>query len=122
LKSNSGVQSRFTRQFAFADYKGEELLNIFSYIAQKQNYKVEEDGLALVKTHFEALYEKRDRTFGNGRLARNIFEKVEQAQSIRLAELTNPSAEDLSTLLRSDIEEVLKKEQGGASGGRKIGF
>ncbi len=123
LKSNSGIQSRFSRQFVFSDYKGEELLAIFEHIAKKQNYTIEQDALALLKSHFDTLYSKRDRSFGNGRLARNLFERVEQEQSIRLAGLPSPTANDLSLLLRVDVETVLKKEQHKPSSGpRKIGF
>jgi hypothetical protein len=45
----------------------------------------------------------RGPAFGNGRLARNIFEAAVARQSNRVVELDPASEEDLVTLVASDI-------------------
>ena len=52
--------------------------------------------------------EKRDRTFGNGRYVRNLFEKAVERQALRLAEVTAPTKEQLVTLTLADVGISLK--------------
>jgi hypothetical protein len=49
-------------------------------------------------TIFKSLHEKRDRSFGNGRLARNIFEKTIERQANRIAGITPLTGEVLCTI------------------------
>ena len=47
----------------------------------------------------------RDKGFGNGRLARNLFEDAVARQAGRVLEMTDPTDEQLSTLTAADIAE-----------------
>ncbi|HNU22575.1 MAG TPA: hypothetical protein PKN98_09610, partial [Bacteroidales bacterium] len=49
----------------------------------------------------------RDKHFGNGRFARNLFEKVLQAQSDRVAKMTEISPDDLRLIRLEDVESVI---------------
>ena len=51
------------------------------------------------------LYERRDKTFGNGRLVRNIFEKVVERQANRIAGISPLTDEILCTITKEDIPE-----------------
>jgi hypothetical protein len=45
-----------------------------------------------------------DRKFGNARYARNLFEKLLEQQSNRVAALSDPTETDISTLEKVDLE------------------
>jgi hypothetical protein len=45
----------------------------------------------------------RDRGFGNGRLARNLFEAAVANQATRLVALPDPTDEQLTTLTAEDV-------------------
>jgi hypothetical protein len=49
------------------------------------------------------LYSNRDKTFGNGRLVRNLFEKTIEKQANRLVKLSPVSKEMMMTILPEDI-------------------
>ena len=51
---------------------------------------------------------KRDRTFGNGRWARNLFEEAVSRQAVRVAKIKDPTPEQLKTLIMSDVGIKLK--------------
>ena len=51
---------------------------------------------------------KRDRTFGNGRWARTLFEEAVSRQAVRVAKIKDPTPEQLKTLIMSDMGIKLK--------------
>ncbi len=112
IKSNPGLSSRFSKYFEFPDYTGEELVAIYKMNAKKNGYSLAEDAEAELKGHFDALYILRDEHFGNGRTARNLFEKSINAQANRLAEVTeNLSDEDLQLITLSDVRNAIGREE-----------
>ena len=112
IKSNPGLSSRFSKYFEFPDYTGEELIEIYKLNVKKNGYLLAEDAEAEMKGHFDALYLLRDEHFGNGRTARNLFEKAINAQANRLAEMTGDlSDEDLQTITLEDVRRALGREE-----------
>lgn len=105
LESNPGLKSRFNRYFYFDDYKPEELLLIFSKMANDGNFELEESGKEKLSKLFTELYNNRNKSFGNGRLVRNIFEKSIERQANRLANLETFTNDDLTILKSDDIPE-----------------
>jgi AAA+ superfamily predicted ATPase/uncharacterized tellurite resistance protein B-like protein len=103
IESNPGLKSRFNRYFYFDDYKPEELLAIYEKMAEKSHFHLTDATRAKLLKVFEELYVRRDRTFGNARVARNLFEKSIERQANRLAVLSSLSNEVLTTLLPEDI-------------------
>lgn len=104
IESNPGFKSRFNKYISFEDYTPEELIQIFKSIVSKNNYKAE-DGLILDLTSmFTDLYVARTNSFGNGRVVRNLFEKIVENQSNRLA-MTEGDLNDhaLKTLISEDF-------------------
>lgn len=106
LGSNPGVKSRFNRYFLFDHYKPVELFAIFEKFCHEGGYELDEGAKAKVLSVFETEYVRRDRTFGNGRFARNLFETVVQRQSNRIAAFDHVSDEVLATIVETDIPEV----------------
>ena len=53
--------------------------------------------------YFEDIYNNRNEQYANGRDVRNYFEKVYSAQADRLANINNPSYEELQTFTVEDL-------------------
>ena len=103
IDSNPGLQSRFNRYIEFPDYSAEELFQIFLSRARKYDYKLSEPAVSTLKQVLADAVSHKDRNFGNGRFARNLFEKVIEKQAGRLLSTTNVSSESLSTIEPDDI-------------------
>ncbi len=73
LSSNPGMKSRFNHFFDFEDYNPDELIEIFSGMAKKEDYSILPEANEILKKEFMNIYRKRDKTFGNARLVRNVF-------------------------------------------------
>ena len=48
-------------------------------------------------------FKKRDKTFGNGRFVRNVFEKTLEKQANRIASIASLDKETLTTITEDDI-------------------
>ncbi len=88
IESNPGFRSRFSKFFEFPDYTGDQLLEIFKTFCKKNGYHLNEEAEAYLLLQFNEMYEHRDSHFGNGRTARNVFEKAINQQANRLAGMT----------------------------------
>ena len=104
IEANPGLKSRFTRTISFPDYTDDELVAIFLALGEKSQYACSDDALARVR-HFIAA-EPRNRGFGNARFVRNLFETAIAHQAQRVAPLSDPSDEQLTTLTAADIAAV----------------
>jgi AAA+ superfamily predicted ATPase len=103
LLLNPGLKSRFNKYLSFADYTPAQLLDIFALFGKKNNFHFSEEAQEKVRGIFEAMHEVRDDTFGNARLARNIFERAIHNQADRIIALPNISEAMLSTIEVADI-------------------
>lgn len=104
IGANPGLRSRFPRTIFFPDYSDEELVRIFVLIAERSHYTVDDAAEDVLAAWFAA--QPRDQGFGNGRLARNLFEAAVARQATRLVELDEPTDEQLVTLTAADIAGV----------------
>ncbi len=111
IESNPGLKSRFNRYFYFNDYQPEELLAIFDKFCEKSHFKLIPATHEKLMKLFEELYVNRDRTFGNARIVRNLFEKSIERQANRLAVLSNFTDEILTTLLPEDIPNQFSSDR-----------
>ncbi|WP_326696205.1 right-handed parallel beta-helix repeat-containing protein [Streptomyces sp. NBC_01754] len=104
LTVNPGVASRFSRTITFSDYVPEELLRIVEQQSEEHEYSLAEGtGEALLK-YFTAL--PKGPAFGNGRTARQTFESMVERHAGRVAQLTDPSTDDLTLLHPEDLPEL----------------
>ncbi|MEU5023882.1 right-handed parallel beta-helix repeat-containing protein [Streptomyces milbemycinicus] len=101
LASNPGLASRFSRFVEFENYSTDELLTILERHAEESGYTCTADTLDALHTHIDAI--PRDRSFGNGRLARQLLETMITHQARRLTAVRTPSVDDLRTLLPEDL-------------------
>ncbi len=103
VDANPGMRSRFSRTIHFPDYSDEELLAIFEALGSEGRYRLDDAGRRAVLDWFAA--QPRDAGFGNGRLARNLFEAAVANQATRLVAGDQPSDEELTTLTAADIPD-----------------
>ncbi len=107
IDSNPGLKSRFNKYLYFEDYNGDQLYEIFRGRVDRNDYRLDEAAAAAVKDHLQELYEDRDENFGNARDVRNLFEKIVAAQADRVAEMEDPTDEDIRTITTEDLKELM---------------
>ena len=106
IETNEGLQSRFMTTIMFEDYTPEELMSIFKGLCKKNMYSLDPVAEEMLAKHFKQLYDKRDKHFGNGRTVRNTFQRVVQAQAIRINKMMGMMAgENMSEVLTKFIVE-----------------
>ncbi|MEM7275480.1 MAG: AAA family ATPase [Actinomycetota bacterium] len=114
VATNPGFQSRFPKTIFFPDYNDTELVAILELIAGGGTYHLTDDAKEAAEAWFGA--HDRGRGFGNGRLARNLFEAAVSRHATRLVEIEDPSDEQLTTLEAADIASVPTEDDREAAG------
>jgi hypothetical protein len=103
LQVNPGLSSRFGRTFAFPDYSATELGRIFDTFCRRDRYQLPARTRAKLLLGFKHLLGCRDEHFGNGRLARTVFEHSVRRLAGRLAGMEAVTKVLLTTLQSEDI-------------------
>ena len=104
LRCNPGLSSRFSRSFTFQDYTTSELGSIFQSLCAKNRYVLPPLTRVKLLLGFQHLLQLKDEHFGNGRLARNIFERAIGKLANRIASIAPLTRELLTTLEPADID------------------
>ncbi len=109
INSNPGLKSRFTHFFEFEDYNPDELVEIFKQLAIKEDYSITDNAAELLKKEFTQLYRKRDKSFGNARLVKNLFNDAKIQLGKRYLKLkgSDKSKEKMTTITVEDIAAVI---------------
>ncbi|MFE0172836.1 right-handed parallel beta-helix repeat-containing protein [Streptomyces sp. NPDC059002] len=105
LSVNPGVASRFSRTITFSDYLPEELLRIVEQQADEHEYRLGTGTSEALLKYFTAL--PKGPAFGNGRTARQTFEAMVERHAGRVAQLGEPSTDDLTLLYPEDLPELV---------------
>jgi Holliday junction resolvasome RuvABC ATP-dependent DNA helicase subunit len=100
LASNPGMASRFTKTVEFPNYTVDELVTIVRGMAAKHYYELDDDVLGALHRFFDKT--PKGKTFGNGRVARQLFESMISTQASRLA-MTGGADNELSRFAVSDV-------------------
>ncbi|MGI8668348.1 MAG: AAA family ATPase [Aridibacter sp.] len=106
LSSNPGLSSRFNKYLSFDDYTPSQLVSIFESICAKASFQLSPAAKEKLEVLFTALYESRNETFGNGRLARNLFERTINNQASRIVSIADINEQILSTIEADDIPDI----------------
>ncbi|MEU9553820.1 right-handed parallel beta-helix repeat-containing protein [Streptomyces fumanus] len=101
LSVNPGVASRFSRTITFGDYGPEELLRIVEQQAEEHEYRLAPGASEALLKYFTAL--PKGPAFGNGRTARQTFEAMVERHAGRVAQVADPSTDDLTLLYAEDL-------------------
>ena len=100
VDTNPGLASRFTRTLVFEDYDEEELVRIVEWNARQHEYELAQETREALFGYFATLV--RDERFGNGRTARQTFQRMTESQARRIVDAA-ALTDDLVTLLPQDI-------------------
>ena len=103
VASNPGLRSRFNRYIDFPDYSAVELAEIFLSLAAKSEYCCSSDVRASLRDIMERAIMGKDRTFGNARYVRNLFESAIERQAVRLSSVAPLTTEMLKELTLHDL-------------------
>lgn len=101
IAANPGLRSRFPKVIHFPDYTTDDLLAIIDLIGTKAGYQLDPGARARARIWLDAV--PRDRGFGNGRTARNLFEHAVATHATRLAGVAHPTDQQLTTLVADDV-------------------
>ncbi len=105
IDANPGLRSRFPKTIAFADYSDDELVRILASLCKKNRYEPTPAADVAVRAYFAA--QPRTKGFGNGRLARNMFEAAVANQATRLMsrpkDAAPPTDEELLAIEAADV-------------------
>ncbi|MFI9009980.1 right-handed parallel beta-helix repeat-containing protein [Actinosynnema sp. NPDC053489] len=101
LASNPGMASRFTRTIEFPNYSVEELVTITANLCRKHYYELSDDAITALGDYFDRV--PKNDTFGNGRVARKLFEAMVNNQASRLANEPPAKDADLNRLTAADL-------------------
>ncbi|WP_419993188.1 right-handed parallel beta-helix repeat-containing protein [Streptomyces boninensis] len=101
LAANPGVASRFSRTITFGDYSAEELLEIVEQQAEEHEYHLADGSAEALRKYFADL--PKGPAFGNGRTARQTFEAMVERHAGRVAQLAEPTTDELTLLYPEDL-------------------
>ncbi|MEU8586004.1 right-handed parallel beta-helix repeat-containing protein [Streptomyces sp. NPDC048664] len=104
LSVNPGVASRFSRTITFGDYSPGELLRIVGQQAEEHEYRLAPGTAEALLTYFTEI--PKGPAFGNGRSARQTFEAMLERHAGRVAQMEEPSTDDLTLLYPEDLPEL----------------
>jgi SpoVK/Ycf46/Vps4 family AAA+-type ATPase len=101
MAANPGLSSRFAKTIEFESYSATELRSIVESLCRTHHYSLDYDTrIALVELFQEM---PRGASFGNGRVARQVFEEMISRQAFRLAQRPDISGVELAQLLPEDL-------------------
>jgi AAA+ superfamily predicted ATPase len=106
IASNPGLQSRFSRLCYFDHYTPSELVLIFAKFCHDSGYTLDLSARIALQAIFETAYAQRDKNFGNGRFARNIFERSIERQANRIADYLNDMDDTALSLITAEDLEI----------------
>ena len=108
FESNPGLRSRFNTFIEFPDYSAAELEAILLAMCAADQYLLAPEALTLLRPALrQAVREKDGATFANGRLARNLYERLVMNLARRVAKAPYPTRDDLQTITAADCREAL---------------
>ena len=105
IHSNPGLESRFNRYIHFEDYTAAQMLSIFNGLCSKNQYTLSDNATEKLTAYFENIEISK---IGNGRGARNLFEKAVTQQAKRLERLSEEEV-DLQTITAEDIDTAIRR-------------
>jgi hypothetical protein len=103
IAANPGLASRFRTTIGFDDYSDDELTDILTGLAEGADYELTPEALAKFREILAAT--PRDRSFGNGRFARNVLEAAIGRHAWRLRDVTAPTREQLRQIVAADLTD-----------------
>lgn len=108
LKSNSGFESRIAFKIDFPNYEEAELYQIFTNMLKQEGFKLSRNCKQIVLDFFNNEIKCNKDNFSNGRLVRNLTEKIKMEQANRIIKQKSKDL-DLDLIVADDITAVVEK-------------
>lgn len=102
VRSNPGLESRFTKFIEFPDYSIDELISIFCSIASKNQFTFSCEVPEKVRKVIEAV-SVDGHVSGNARFVRNLFSAVRERMARRVMRIKDASKSQLQEIEAEDI-------------------
>ena len=99
LAQNQGLSSRFPIQIDFPNYTPDQLFEVAQRMVKTREEKLSEEAEKLLKEQKLA-----DELPGNARDVRNMIEGAAKSRDTRIAPITEPTREDLTTFTAADFD------------------
>lgn len=106
VRSNPGLESRFTKFIEFPDYSIDELASIFDMIVKKNQFTYSSSAHELVRKTIECAAVD-GHVSGNARYVRNLFDVVRERMARRVMQIENASIGQLQTIESEDFGELV---------------
>lgn len=103
IRTNPGLSSRINTRICFDDYSPAELGKIFETLCKRNDYRLPAASRHRLLVALADAHRRRDRHFGNGRLARNAFEDCVRRLADRIADTATLTEDLMTTLAPQDI-------------------
>ncbi len=126
--ANIGFKERFNTFIHFDDYTDDELIEIFKYMAEKQELNFCDSFEHTLLEIIKIKRQKSGKHFSNARAMKNLLQDIIKVQEFRLyqkdCEGVDLDEDDLFSVLEEDLEKVLEKVKNEETKKviRKIGF
>lgn len=127
MNMNPGLMERVPFKIEFANYDAKELTEIFYKLLGK-DYVFESGVYEKIYELFLKICSNAGKNFSNGRVARNVAERLKIKHSMRICEENNFSKEDLLTIKLEDVcalyddIDILDKINNSKEKNKSIGF
>lgn len=102
FSSNPGLKSRFNTFIEFPDYSGGDLHKMLINLCNQNDYALSEAVSANIRNLLDEQVETKNENFANGRLVRNIYDKLVMNHAKRVVNLVEPDKETLTTFVEDD--------------------
>jgi DNA polymerase III delta prime subunit len=111
LARNPGFKSRFLHTIRHRAYTTEELVAITMLMFEKSDRTLEPPAETKLREVWRDIMddpERDERTFGNGRVARNLFKLIQNAQAHRISDLAEQVGDEV--ISTDQVREVLAED------------
>jgi SpoVK/Ycf46/Vps4 family AAA+-type ATPase len=120
IKSNKGLKSRFQTFIEFEDYSVDELVQIFRLISSQSQVDCPDEVQDAIRQYLEL--RKPVGEDGNGRFARNLFEKMFQNMTTRAMTSGSISSADFNKFSVADVPVFDSSNSENKANKRPFGF
>ena len=107
LDQNPGLRSRIAHTVNFEDFSIDQMVSIFTSMANKSGYMLEPDAVGAVRRLLEERSKEKD--FGNARGVRNVWKSVLGAVDERIVQQPEITQEECYTVKKADVEKLMPK-------------
>lgn len=121
LEKDAGLRSRITEIIVFENYSNEELYQILELFCGKENY-ILEDSREVFYEYVNREKRNHSDSYGNGRLSRNVFEKIKEVLAEEVIKSGRNPAEVEKIKKANVIRAIEELNENIANDSREIGF